>query len=186
MDKHMKWFLIALCVLLVLFGINQFQQSERSSDSDQVFVIERDEVFNIKVSNGTESISLFFNGESWFIDGNDTLVVKKNAVDSFFNKVLNVKKTTLVSKNKSKWDKFNVGDSTGTQLVLNDHNGKSLGQIAVGRSGAEWSVSNIRIGDEIEVYQTNENIIYQLNTSPTYWGEVPPPLEPDSTRTDSL
>jgi len=97
-----------------------------------------------------------------------------------------LKRASLVSMSQAKWDKFNVGDSTGTLLVLKDHNSEYLGRITVGRSGAEWSASNIRVGDEVEVYQTNDNIAWQLNTSPTYWGEVPPPPEPDSTAIDSL
>ncbi len=186
MGKNMKWLVIALAVLVVLFGISQMKQSGYESSSDQVFDIERDDVFSFNISKVEESITLNYNGETWSIEGNDTLVVKKNTMDSFFSNVLEVKRTSLVSKNGSKWEKFNVGDSTGTRLVLMDHNGESMGDIVVGRSNAEWSSSNIRVGDEVEVYQTNKNISWQLNTSPTYWGEVPPPPEPDSTSVDSL
>ena len=52
--------------------------------------------------------------------------------------------------------------------------------IIVGRSNADWASSNIRIGDAVEVYQSNENISWQLNTSPTHWGEVPEPVSTDS------
>ena len=58
-----------------------------------------------------------------------------------------------------------------------------LGKIIVGSSKSEWSLSNIRFDNQIEVYQTNENISWQLNTSPTYWGEVP---KVDTTATDPL
>ena len=44
--------------------------------------------------------------------------------------------------------------------------------MVVGRSNAEWSPSNIRIGDKPEVYHTSENVSWQINPSPTYWGEV--------------
>ncbi|MEA1881524.1 MAG: hypothetical protein U9N31_03920 [Candidatus Marinimicrobia bacterium] len=186
MGKNMKWLLIVLGVLVVLFGINQLKQSSLGSSSEQVFEIERDDIFSFDISQGEESISLVYNGENWFIDGNDTLVVKEHTMNGFFDRVLKVKRTSLVSKNQNKWDKFNVGDSTGTHLNLKDHNGESLGLITVGKSAAEWASSNIRIGDEVEVYQTNENISWQLNTSPTYWGEAPPSLEADSTAADSL
>ena len=186
MGKNMKWLLIALGVLVVLFGVNTIQQNKFTSKSDDVFNLDRSDVFQINIAQGKDSISLSFNGESWAIDGNDTLQVKVNTMDQFFESVLNVKRTSLISKNAEKWDKFNVGDSTGSLLVLKDHNSESLGRITVGRSSAEWSASNIRVGDEVEVYQTNDNIAWQLNTSPTYWGEVPPPPEPDSTAIDSL
>ncbi|MBN4081202.1 hypothetical protein JYT44_02435 [Caldithrix abyssi] len=185
MVKRMKWLLIILGVLVVLFGINQIQQSNLTSQRDQVFDVEREDVFSFNISQGDESISLSYNGESWSIDGNDTLRVKENTINGFFDLILKVKRTSLVSKNQKNWDKFNVGDSTGTVLILKDHNNETLAKATVGRSGAEWASGNIRLGDDVDVYQTNENISFQLNTSSTYWGEVPPP-EPDSTAVDSL
>ena len=179
----MKWLFIALPILIVVFLFNSFQQSKLGTNSNQIFEIEKKDIFNIDISKADENISLFFDGQNWSIDGNDTLVVKENTVDGFFNSVLKVKRTSMVSKNKNNWDKFNVGDSTGTNLVLRDYNNEILSKIIVGSSKAEWSSSNIRINDEVEVYQTNENISWQLNTSPTYWGEVP---KPDTTSTDSL
>jgi len=179
----MKWLFIALPILIVVFLFNSFQQSKLGTNSNQIFEIEKKDIFNIDISKADENISLFFDGQNWSIDGNDTLVVKENTVDGFFNSVLKVKRTSMVSKNKNNWDKFNVGDSTGTNLVLRDYNNEILSKIIVGSSKAEWSSSNIRINDEVEVYQTNENISWQLNTSPTYWGEVP---KPDTTATDSL
>ena len=182
MDK-MKWLFIALPILIIVFLINSGQQKKLGSNSDQIFEIEEEDVFFIDISKADEIISLLFDGQSWSIKGNDTLIVKENSIDSFFNSVLKVKRTSMVSKNKNNWDKFNVGDSTGTQLVLSDQNKKLLGKIIVGSSKSEWSLSNVRFNNEIEVYQTNENISWQLNTYPTYWGEVP---KVDTTAIDSL
>ena len=179
----MKWLFIALPILIVVFLFNSLQQSKLGTNSNQIFEIEKEDIFNIDISKADENISLFFDGQNWSINGNDTLVVKENTINGFFNSVLKVKRTSMVSKNKNNWDKFNVGDSTGTNLVLRDHNNEILSKIIVGSSKAEWSSSNIRINDEVEVYQTNENISWQLNTSLTYWGEVP---KPDTTSTDSL
>ena len=81
MGKHIKWLLFALGVLLVLFSINQLQQRNLGSNSDQIFSIKRDDVFQFQIAKGDESIALTFNGESWSIDGNDTLLVKENTIN---------------------------------------------------------------------------------------------------------
>ena len=179
MNKYKGW-IFGLIILIILFAISQFNQNSLSSKSDQVFSIERDDIFGIEIHELSDSISLSFNGDTWSIDGHDSLTVKENTINSFFEKLLDLKRTTLISRNSSKWDKFMVGDSTGTHLIFLDYNNESIGKIIVGRSNAEWSSSNIRIGDAIEVYQSNENISWQLNTSPTHWGEVPEPLSADS------
>jgi hypothetical protein len=108
MGKNMKWLLIILGVLLVLFSINQLQQRNLSSSSDQVFDLKRDDVFQFQITQGDESVSLTFNGENWSIDGNDTLLVKENTINGFFNSVLQVKRTSLVSNNAKNWDKYNA------------------------------------------------------------------------------
>ena len=177
MNKYKGW-IFGLIILIILFAISQFNQNSLSSKSDQVFSIERDDIFGIEIHELSDSISLSFNGDTWSIDGHDSLTVKENTINSFFEKILDLKRTTLISKNSSKWDKFMVGDSTGTHLIFLDYNNESIGKIIVGRSNAEWSSSNVRIENEVEVYQTNENISWQLNTSPTHWGEVPTPAEP--------
>ena len=179
MNKYKGW-IFGLIILIILFAISQFNQNSLSSKSDQVFSIGRDDIFGIEIHELSDSISLSFNGDTWSIDDHDSLTVKENTINSFFEKILDLKRTTLISRNSSKWDKFMVGDSTGTHLIFLDYNNESIGKIIVGRSNAEWSSSNIRIGDAIEVYQSNENISWQLNTSPTHWGEVPEPLSADS------
>ena len=179
MNKYRGW-IFGLIALVILFSISQFNQNSLLSKSDQVFNIERDDIFGINIHQLSDSISLSFNGDNWSIDGHDSLTVKDNTINSFFEKILGLKRTTLISKNSSKWDKFMVGDSTGTHLNFLDYNKNSLGKIIVGRSNADWASSNIRIGNAVEVYQSNENISWQLNTSPTHWGEVPEPVSTDS------
>ena len=169
----MKWLLIALPIFIILFLFNSVQQRKLGSSSDKIFDIQREDIFSFDISKADENITLSFDGQSWTIDGNDSLIVKESALNGFFNNVLKVKRTSMISKNKNNWDKFNVGDSTGTILILSDHNNEMLSKVIIGSSKSEWSSSNIRINDKVEVYQTNENISWQLNTSPTYWGEVP-------------
>ena len=109
MGKHMKRLLIVLGVFVVLFGINQMQQRGRASSSDQVFDLQRDDVFSFDITKGEDSIALLYNGASWSILQHDTLVVKESTFHSVFDNVLNVKRTSLVSGNAAKWEKCNEG-----------------------------------------------------------------------------
>ena len=91
--------------------------------------------------------------------------------------MISLKKHLLVSKNPENWDKFMVGDSTGTHLKFIDYNNETLSKIVVGRSNAEWSTSNIRIGDSPEVYHTSENVSLADKPLSNLLREV---VEPDS------
>ena len=129
MGSQMKWMSIALVVLIALFGLNSFQQSKYNASSDQIFDLERDSIFAFEIIKGQEFVSLSFDGENWSIDNHDSLTIKPNTINSFFNTILALKKTSLVSTNPSKWDKFMVGDSTGTHLKFYDYNKNPIAQI---------------------------------------------------------
>jgi len=181
MGKEMKWMGIILMALCIGYLINSFQQGQYNSKSDRIFSIDKADVFSIEITKENETISLTFDGESWSMPNHDSLTVKANTVNSFFTTILNLEKTSLVSKNPENWKKFMVDDSSGSKLRFFDYENNVLSEVTIGRSNAEWSSSNIRIGDGPEVYHTNENVSWQINPSPTYWGET---INDDSTSSE--
>ena len=62
--------------------------------------------------------------------------------------------------------------------LLNDA-GDTLNRVIFGRSKSNYNRNYVRIGNNPNVYQTNTNVIYQLQTRPTYWGQKPKPPEPE-------
>ena len=172
MGKEMRWMAVLLVVLVAGYFINSFQQGKYNASSDRIFNIDQSDIFSLEISKDNESVKLSFDGESWEILDHDSLTVKANTINSFFTTILTLEKTSLVSKNPANWHKFMVDDSSGAKLKFLDFESKVLSEVVVGRSNAEWSSSNIRIGDQPEVYHTSENISWQINPSPTYWGEV--------------
>ena len=182
MDK-MKWLISFLVAVLIFFGWNQYSQSSYYMKNDTIFEINKEDIFFISITQNKDSLSLSFDGEQWAIDDHDSLIIKQNTLDTFFEKIISLKKGSLVSKNEKNWDKYMVGDSTGTHLQFKDYNGNIIAEAIIGRSSSEWSSSNIRINNSVEVFQTNENISWQVNPSATYWGEVPA-VEEDSLSTD--
>ena len=120
-----------------------------------------------------QSITLVKSDSTWSIMDMDSLVMKDHQIKSFFDKVVSLEKEILISKNPEKWDKFNVDDSTGKRFSFMDENEKNLGEFVIGQ-GQDYSRNFIRIGDNPEVYRTNTNVQYLLNTNASFWGKVPP------------
>ena len=181
MGKEMRWMAVLLVVLVAGYFINSFQQGKYNASSDRIFNFDQSDIFSLEISKDNESVKLSFDGESWEILDHDSLTVKANTINSFFSTILALEKTSLVSKNPVNWKKFMVDDSSGAKLKLLDFESKVLSEVVVGRSNAEWSSSNIRIGDGPEVYHTSENVSWQINPSPSYWGEV---VQSDSTSSE--
>ena len=47
-----------------------------------------------------------------------------------------------------------------------------------GNSGQDWQHNYIRKHGSSDVYRTNDNVFFLLNTNSTYWGEKPPKPKP--------
>ena len=120
MGKEMKWMGIAFVVLFIGFFINNAQQGRYNAKSDRIFNIDRADIFLVEISKDKETVLLSYNGENWSIIDHDSLTVKSNTINSFFSTMLNLKKTSLVSKNPDNWKKFMVDDSTGAKLKFLD------------------------------------------------------------------
>ena len=102
-----------------------------------------------------------------------------NRIDDVENKILSVKRESMVSNNPKKWNRFNVDDSLGLKLTFYGYNNEKLGEAIFGRSSSDWQRCYVRMVNESEVFMTNENVLNNLQTRPTFWGSKPlPPFEP--------
>ncbi|MFQ6604526.1 MAG: hypothetical protein ACE5D8_03125 [Fidelibacterota bacterium] len=185
MTKELKWVSIVLAVLLAGWFINLQLQQRYVTKSGPIFPLEKDDIWGIVISKGDESLKLLKSGDTWMIDQVDSLTMRSQRIDNFFNKILAVKKETLVSTNPNKWDTFNVSDSLGTRLSLLDRNMESVGDAIFGRSKTDWSHNYVRFPEQENVYLTDQNVIYVLNLKADYWGEKPKPPEPDTTQVNT-
>ena len=76
-----------------------------------------------------------------------------------------------MTKNSEKWSKYNIDDLLGTHLTFYDFNNDVIETFVFGRSSSDFSRCYIRLGDKPEVYLVNQNIMFNLQTRPEYWGE---------------
>ena len=184
MTKSMKILLGALGLIIVLFFVSQSRQKRHLTQSTNVFSVIMDEVDKFDIQKDSLFISIQRKDTSWQIVGNDSLLIQMNRIDDVENKILSVKRESMVSNNSGKWGKFNVDDSLGLKLTFYGYNNEKLGEAIFGRSSSDWQRCYVRMVNETEVFMTNENILNNLQTRPTFWGSKPPPPsileEPDS------
>ncbi|MFH1851385.1 MAG: DUF4340 domain-containing protein [Candidatus Neomarinimicrobiota bacterium] len=184
MGKNTRTFLIVAAVLVAAFLFNNYLQDRYTTSSKAIFSGDKADIVGITISKTGEAIRLEKSGDNWSISGHDSLVVRQPRLDNLFDKVLTVEHETLVSRNPEKWPVYAVDDSLGLRLQLFDAREKTLGDFYFGRSKSDWSHNYFRQAGKNEVFLTNTNVLYQLNTTVAYWGEKPKPPEPDSTAVD--
>ena len=187
MAKNLKFALIILVLFVgILFVSNNLQLKYKSSSED-IFSFEHNIINKLLIQNGSSAIEISKNSDStWSISGNDTLTIKSQSIDNFFNKVLSLKKTTLISSNPNKYTKYSIDDSSGTHLAIINSDGESMGHYIFGRSKSDFSRNYVRVGHDPNVYLTNQNIIHLISTNETYWGETIKVELPQPSLSDSL
>ena len=173
MTKNLKISLIILAILLTILFISQNRQLNYNSKSSKLFTIDKDDIVRFLIQNKSDAIELSKNDSVWTISGVDSLEVKQQSIDNFFDKVLLVETSTLVSKNPEKWLKYSVDDSTGTHLALIDSEGNTKNYAVFGRSKSDFSRNYVRKQQNPEVYLTSSSVLHFISTSPNYWGELP-------------
>ena len=186
MTNRTKLAIGALAILLIFFFINQQGQKKYTTKKSDLFTGNTEDVYRFTITKGDEFLELIRMDTTWKIVDNDSLIVKQRSFDNFFDRVLTTRRESVVSQNPEKWSKFSVDDSTGTILSIYDYAGESMGRFVFGSSRSDYSRNYVRINDDPNVYQTSSNIIFQLQTRPTYWGEKPKPpvVEADTTSTE--
>ena len=176
MTRNMKILAIILGIIVILYFISQSGQKKHQAQSNDVFSIVMEEVYRFDVQKDSLYIALQRKDTTWQITGNDSLLIQANRINDVENKVLTIKRESVVSKKPSKWKSFNVDDSLGTKITFYGFNDEVLGEAIFGRSKSDWQRSYVRLIGEDYVYMTNENVINSLQMRPTFWGKKPPPL----------
>ena len=176
MTKNMKISAAIFGVVVILYFISQSGQKKYRAQSNNVFSILMEEVYRFDVQKDSLYIALQRKDTTWQITGNDSLLIQANRINDVENKILNIKRESIVSKKPSKWKSFNVDDSLGTKITFYGFNDEVLGEAIFGRSKSDWQRSYVRLIGEDNVYMTNENVINSLQIRPTFWGQKPPPL----------
>ena len=178
MTDSIKYSLAALGLIILLFLYNSSSQKSLEMDGQAIFNGSEEEVFRIKLSEDKKEIELIKTDTTWSFSNSDSLVVKENQVDKIFDRLLRVEKEILITSKEEKWEKFGVDDSLARHITVYDENDNEMLHYLFGNSGQDWQHNYIRKHGSSDVYRTNDNIFFLLNTNSTYWGEKPPEPKP--------
>ena len=161
-----------LVLLIVFYIININQQKNYQSTSSKLFSIEKEQIKKILIQSSGEAIELLRVDTTWAISGHDSLILKQDLINSFFDRVLTLESETIMTTNEAKWNTYNVDDSLGTHLALVDFNDNTIGYYVFGRSNSDYARCYVRTKKSSDVHLVNQNVMYNLQVRPQYWGET--------------
>ena len=169
---------ISLFLVIGLFFINLSNQKNYTSSSSKLTQIKKTDIKKILIQTNIDAIELIKIDTTWEISGNDTLKVKDQSIDSFFDQILNLDLQNTMTSKKEKWNTYNIDDSTGTHLAIVDFNDNTIGYFVFGKSNSDYSRCYVRTDKSDNVYLANKNVMYNLQTRATYWGDKPKEIVP--------
>ena len=178
MTNTIKYSLAALFVLMLLFLYNRNTQQSLKLSGEAIFEGDPDDVFRVLLSENDKSIELVKLDSTWSIANNDSLKIRESQIQKIFDRLLKVKKESIRTSKKEKWEKFGVDDSLGRHIEIFDKNDNVILHYIFGNSGSDYQHNYVRENMANDVYRTNDNVYFLLNTNPTYWGEKPPKPKP--------
>jgi len=183
MTDSLKYTLGALVVLIGIYFYNQNVQRSYTAPDSSIFSGNPEDIHRVLITEGDNDLELVRSDTTWRITQADSLLIKENQIKNLFDRLLAVKmEPEPISRNETKWEKFGVDDSLGRHLqVFNDKDKKIIHYI-FGNAGQDYQHNYIRDSNSPEVYRTNDNVYFLLNSSATYWGKSPP--KPKGLETD--
>ncbi len=182
MTDSLKYTLSALVLLSGIYFYNQNVQQSHIASGSSIFSGNPENIHRVLITEADVSLELVRSDTTWRISQADTLLIKENQISNLFDRLLAVKMEMLISRNENKWEKFGVDDSLGRHLQVFDDKDKKLIHYIFGNAGQDYQHNYIRDSNSSEVYRTNDNVYFLLNSSTTYWGKSPP--KPEELETD--
>lgn len=151
---------IILAVILILFiGTKLYRASAEKADMHtEVFSVKPDQITRIVIhprAAPAQTVSLEKASSGWQVtDGATTDKVENGAVDDMLPTLSKMEAVRLVSRKKNDRDSYDVGDSTGTHVILY-HDQTPLADFWAGtdNGSAGQSATYVRMQGKDDIYQ---------------------------------
>ena len=118
MDKKVIKGILIVLSLAGLYFLNIQQQKEYENTEIEFLNVEKSLIKKIIISSASDAIELTAIDSSWVISGNDSLIIKPNAVENLLEKLYDIKKEHKVTSKEEKWAVYKVDPPSGTHLAF--------------------------------------------------------------------
>ena len=87
-----------LAVLILFYILNINQQKNYQSTTNQIFDFNQTQVNSFIIKSESSTIEIQRVDTSWAITNNDSLVLKENILNTFFDKIFTLESETIMTK----------------------------------------------------------------------------------------
>lgn len=184
MNKKNKQLALILAGLVVLFLLIRLIKGEREvrTFKSQLFVLDTTQVNTIKLYPQVENqevITFTKDVNNWTVaHGSIQSDIPESRIESLLGALLDIKPQRLAARSEDKWSTYQVDDSLGTRVILEDQEGKKLADLVIGKfsyrqaapqnnfSGGQPNIQGwtyVRNYDEVETYATDGFLSMSFN-----------------------
>ena len=106
-----KKLIISLSVLFLIIGIyllNSSSQNNYLSTSKKLMNIQETNIKKIVIQSGQDAIEIIKEDTIWTIAGNDTLKIKEQSINRFFDITSKIEIQNMMTTKKEKWSKYKI------------------------------------------------------------------------------
>ena len=182
MDNKIKISAAVLIVLACFYMYDRSTQNQYHDNFIKIFNFDHSKINKIIITKNNDGIELEIVDTMWQINGHDSLDVKQNSIDKFFDTTVNVKRSSIsISENAKDLSIYSLDDSSSVQLIVLNATGDTLGKGIFGINKNNYLSNYYKSFENNKIYKTDSNILSFLTVNSRYWGETPKTDVADST-----
>ncbi len=149
---------ILFFILLVLYYFFETPHADKSSGEHDRFIprLARQEIVSIRIKSPEKGeVNLKKENGIWKVfSDNKTFTADTEPVNKLFEAVENIKTETVVSKNPENFGVFEVSESKGIEVIIEDSSKKTSVRFFVGKSGPDIFSTYVRAENQDRVILT--------------------------------
>lgn len=141
--KNMKWLLVALVVLVILWGGLELRGRSKTRPQPLYPDFRVEAADRITLRNPQSTVVLQKIDGVWVAASEDSFPAEADIVQDMLVTIAAFSKKDRISSNREKQALYQV-DSTGTSVVVEDGKGKAMASAVIGKTGADYQSTYVR------------------------------------------